>query len=287
MQQSVPEPEHNKSFAKVKLRRVTPGRCHTIFQTADGILLSCGNNEVGQLGVGVEAEEYRDSPQVIEVLRGKQIVDFSVGLDHTIAVSREGKVYSWGYGPEGQLGLGDEENRPAPTEIPALQGIVGVGCGLDHSVVLDCTYYYIEFSFSNHPLNDMVPRLALGGFWSFGRNDLGQLGIGRTEELIPRPVRGEVLGVKFVKVACGGAHSVALSSSGVLYSWGGGTSGRLGHGVEENLSTPTPIQYFMDKNIKIVNFAVGGGHTLALSGTNFCSNCLFNLITTETDVWLR
>ena len=35
--------------------------------------------------------------------------------------------------------------------------------------------------------------------------------------------------VCIVQIACGDAHTVALSREGVLYSWGGGGCGQLGH----------------------------------------------------------
>lgn len=106
-----------------------------------------------------------------------------------------------------------------------------------------------------------------GALWSFGRNDLGQLGLASTADFISTPTRVEIPGVKIAKVACGGVHSVALSSSGVVYTWGGGASGRLGHGSDQNSETPMQVTYFMEKNIKIVDISVGGGHNLALSGT--------------------
>lgn len=35
------------------------------------------------------------------------------------------------------------------------------------------------------------------------------------------------------EIACGGAHSAAITSSGELYTWGKGRYGRLGHGDSE------------------------------------------------------
>lgn len=36
-----------------------------------------------------------------------------------------------------------------------------------------------------------------------------------------------------VEIACGGAHSAAITSAGELYTWGKGRYGRLGHGDSE------------------------------------------------------
>lgn len=257
------------SFSKVQLRRVAPGRCHTLFQTQDGLLLSTGNNEVGQLGIGIESEESRAAPQVIEILRAKPIVDFSVGLDHNVAITRDGKAYSWGFGPDGQLGFESDDNKPAPTEIPGLSAIVAVGCGLDHTVVLDGAPYppapppkLVLCSDSGFILST-----AEGAYWSFGRNENGQLGLGTEVQTVSRPTRRDIPGVKLIKVACGGVHSIGLSTEGILYSWGDGASGRLGLGSSESTQTPTPIDYFVSKQLKVVQYSVGGGHTLALTRT--------------------
>lgn len=45
-------------------------------------------------------------------------------------------VCSWGRGEDGQLGHGDAEDRPSPTQLSALDGhqIVSVTCGADHTV---------------------------------------------------------------------------------------------------------------------------------------------------------
>jgi len=40
-------------------------------------------------------------------------------------------------------------------------------------------------------------------------------------------------GNSFKQVACGTDHTVALSSSGEVYTWGWGKEGALGHGTSE------------------------------------------------------
>ena len=46
-----------------------------------------------------------------------------------------------------------------------------------------------------------------------------------------------------MEIACGGAHSAAITSSGELYTWGKGRYGRLGHGDSE-------VSYFSDMVLK-------------------------------------
>lgn len=127
------------SFKKVKISRVAPGRCHTVFMTSDAIVLSCGNNEMGQLGIGIESDEARPAPQVVEILRGKSVVDVKVGLDHSVAVTADGRAWTWGFGPDGQLGFSSDENKPAPTMVPGINNAVSAACGLDHTIVVDGT----------------------------------------------------------------------------------------------------------------------------------------------------
>ena len=51
------------------------------------------------------------------------IVAISCGLYHSICVDRKGKVYSWGRGAEGQLGLGDVESQYESCKINLSVGI--------------------------------------------------------------------------------------------------------------------------------------------------------------------
>lgn len=53
-------------------------------------------------------------------------------------------------------------------------------------------------------------------------------------------------GFEIVDIACGGAHSAAITSSGQLFTWGKGRYGRLGHGDSEDLLKPKLVNESVD-----------------------------------------
>ena len=57
---------------------------------------------------------------------------------HTVAISTESEVFSWGSGEEGELGHGDYLKRNTPTKIERLSGeiVVKVACGVFHTAAL-------------------------------------------------------------------------------------------------------------------------------------------------------
>ena len=64
-----------------------------------------GANDQGQLGVE-SSDDYINKPMQISSLyyKGLLIDQVSCGFSHTLAVSKNGKVFSWGYGKFGALG---------------------------------------------------------------------------------------------------------------------------------------------------------------------------------------
>ena len=99
-----------------------------------------------------------------------------------------------------------------PKRIEGLQGVraVAISSAVSHSLVL----------------------AADGAVYTFGGGGLGKLGHG-DESPVATPKRIEALrSVRVVAVAAGCHHSVALSASGEVYSWGVGGCGVLGHGDE-------------------------------------------------------
>ena len=104
--------------------------------TAAGSVWSWGDGQEGRLGHGDETE--RGQPEKIEALAGQRVVAVSAGDVHCLALSADGAVWSWGYGEQGRLGHGDQQNQLLPKKVEALAGqrAVAVSAGAEHSIAL-------------------------------------------------------------------------------------------------------------------------------------------------------
>ncbi|PNI56434.1 HERC6 isoform 6, partial [Pan troglodytes] len=133
----------------------------------------------------------------------------SCGKEHSLAVCHKGRVFAWGAGSEGQLGIGEfKEISFTPKKITTLNGIkiIQVSCGHYHSLALS--------------KDSQV--------FSWGKNSHGQLGLGKEfpSQASPQRVRS-LEGIPLAQVAAGGAHSFALSLCGTSFGWGSNSSGQL------------------------------------------------------------
>ena len=82
-----------------------------------------GSNDQGQLGLGnndnVGLRLFAEQPIFLSSLFSKGIFvdNVACGFAHTLIVSKNGQIFSWGYGKFGALGLGHLESRYHPTEL--------------------------------------------------------------------------------------------------------------------------------------------------------------------------
>ncbi|KAH0515912.1 RCC1 and BTB domain-containing protein 1 [Microtus ochrogaster] len=83
--------------------------------------------------------------------------------------------------------------------------------------------------------------LDSGEVYGWGYNGNGQLGLGNNGNQLT-PVRVAALhNVCVNQIACGYAHTLALTDDGLLYAWGANTYGQLGNGNKINVLNPTHI----------------------------------------------
>lgn len=104
-----------KSFAKINaldrknIVSIGAGNEHSVFVTNDGKLLASGYNDNGQCGVsaGLGSAQQVKLPTVIQALEGEEITRVHVynGCEHTLAVTKDGKLFSFGYNYRGQVSV--------------------------------------------------------------------------------------------------------------------------------------------------------------------------------------
>ncbi|XP_010547681.1 PREDICTED: ultraviolet-B receptor UVR8 [Tarenaya hassleriana] len=221
---------------------ISAGASHSLALLSGDVVCSWGRGEDGQLGHG-DAED-RPSPTQLSALDEHQVVSVTCGADHTIAYSESQKeVYSWGWGDFGRLGHGNSSDLFTPQPIKALHGIriKQIACEDSH-----CLAVTME-----------------GEVQSWGRNQNGQLGLGGTEDsLVPQKIQA-FEGVRIKMVAAGAEHTAAVTEDGDLYGWGWGRYGNLGLGDRNDRWVPEKVTSAGGERMAMV--ACGWRHTISVS----------------------
>ncbi|XP_077244394.1 regulator of chromosome condensation (RCC1) family protein isoform X2 [Tasmannia lanceolata] len=113
----------------VPVAAVACGGFFTVALTSEGQLWSWGANSNFELGRGDKFSDWR--PQPIPSLQGVRIIQIACGGYHSLALTDDGKVLSWGHGGHGQLGKHPLQSGKVPVVIEALaeEHVVQIACG--------------------------------------------------------------------------------------------------------------------------------------------------------------
>lgn len=102
----------------VRVVAISAGYSHVAALSDRGHVYSFGSNDDGELGHG-DTDERRLPARVAALVQARQrVVVVACGRSHTVAVTAEGKLFSWGAGKDGRLGQGNEMSQALPTEVP-------------------------------------------------------------------------------------------------------------------------------------------------------------------------
>ncbi|XP_010522423.1 PREDICTED: ultraviolet-B receptor UVR8 [Tarenaya hassleriana] len=102
----------------VPVAAVSCGGFFTMALTQEGQLWNWGANSNYELGRDDKVGGWQPKP--VPTLEGIRITQIACGGYHSLALTEEGRVLSWGHGGHGQLGNSSLENQRVPTEIKAL-----------------------------------------------------------------------------------------------------------------------------------------------------------------------
>jgi len=237
---------------------------HSIGLGEDGTVWGWGDNTYGQLGDGsVNTEIQLNATQVISSQPDTYFEDagfVDVGLSHTIILKANGTVWSVGSNEFGQLGDGTNESKSIPVQVV-----------MDHlSTPLDNV---VEISAGK---NFNLALRADGTVWSWGKNDVGQLGDGSfVEKFHAVQVGNTDLGslISVASIRAGGDHAIALQSEGSVWAWGDNSNGQVGDSTFENRNIPVKVKGIDDEEYLtgVTEIAAGEKHNLAVYNDSIVS----------------
>jgi alpha-tubulin suppressor-like RCC1 family protein len=178
-----------------------------------------GDNGTAQLGQYMYGTlQNRSSPVQIGT-RSYAVVSASKALTTMMAVGADGTLWGWGINTNGIIGNSSTITVSSPVQVGTLTtwSSVSVGDASTGAIKTD------------------------GTLWTWGAAASGQLGNGTTTPNVSSPVQIGTL-TNWKQVSAGQTWMIAVGTDGKMYSWGLGTSGRLGNGTTTgNVSAPTQI----------------------------------------------
>ncbi|KAI9485241.1 MAG: regulator of chromosome condensation 1/beta-lactamase-inhibitor protein II [Benjaminiella poitrasii] len=212
------------------IKQIVCGLDHTILATEDHVY-GMGWSADGQLGQG---KEDKDRPSKLPLV--SCVKKLASSTDFTLALSHDGKLWTWGNSEYGQGIQGKTIDRILePLEIKVQEEVVDIAAGGPFSVLLT---------------KDGCVHTCGYGALGLGENSFQTLEMTTIEGL--RDIR---------KVFATTDYAAAITDSGELYTWGlNGPSGRLGLGHFEHSFQPKRV----DLNRAVLDVSLGTNHALAI-----------------------
>ncbi|KAH9624030.1 hypothetical protein KSS87_008623 [Heliosperma pusillum] len=280
----------------------TVGISSGLFHSAvvvNGSVWVWGKGDGGRLGLAHEHSEFGPRPN--PYLDGVDML--ALGGLHSLALTSQGQIFSWGYGGFGALGhsVFTRELVPRMVEGPWSGKIKHIATSGTHTAAItDSGEVYtwgrdegdgrlglgpergpdqtggLSTPGKVKALPVPVAAVACGGFctmalteqgqlWGWGANSNYELGTGdKVGGWRPRQIPS-LENVCVLQVACGGYHALALTDDGKVLSWGHGGHGQLGHSSIQSQKVPTMIEALAEE--RIVSIACGGSSSAAVTET--------------------
>ena len=203
------------SVALIYLEEIYPfGDESGFVSSSENQIYVWGSNQCGQLGLGDDFNRNKPQKLILCSSGSSNIISVSCGEYFTMALTRNGTLYSWGYNESGQLGLGNYHNQNSPHQISLQESIVKISCGLRHTAVLT----------------------KCGKLYTWGFTDYEQLGY--IINNIPQKI---ILDESIISICCGRDNTFAITNLDKIYVWGY-NDGQLGLGDSTHRTSPQELK---------------------------------------------
>ncbi|KAJ1379787.1 Zinc finger, FYVE/PHD-type, partial [Sesbania bispinosa] len=241
-------------LAVTNIETVACGENHTCAVSISDDLFSWGDGayNVGLLGHGTDVSHWIPK-RISGPLEGHQVISIACGTWHSALATSNGKLFTFGDGTFGVLGHGNRESVPYPKEVQLLSGLktIKVACGVWHTAAIVEVIFQSGSNVSSRKL------------FTWGDGDKYRLGHGNKETYLQPTCVSALIEYNFHQIACGHTMTVALTTSGHVFTVGGTENGQLGNPLSDG-KIPILVQ---DKLVGefVEEISCGAHHVSALT----------------------
>ncbi|XP_042100998.1 regulator of chromosome condensation isoform X7 [Ovis aries] len=223
---------------------------HRSHGTEPGMVLTLGQGDVGQLGLGENVME-RKKPALVSI--PEDIVQAEAGGMHTVCLSKSGQDNN------GVIGLLEPMKKSmVPVQVQLSMPVMKVASGNDHLVMLTVDGDLYTLGSGEQGQLGRVPELFAN---RGGRQGLERLLVPKCVMLKSRGSRGHV---RFQDAFCGAYFTFAISSEGHVYGFGLSNYHQLGTQGTESCFIPQNLTSFKNSTKSWVGFSGGQHHTVCM-----------------------
>ncbi|XP_004492531.1 PH, RCC1 and FYVE domains-containing protein 1 [Cicer arietinum] len=247
-------PQLVEFLAVTNVESVACGENHTCAVSISDDLFSWGDGRynVGLLGHGTDVSHWIPK-RVSGPLEGLQVTSIACGTWHSALATSNGKLFTFGDGTFGVLGHGNRESVSYPKEVQLLSGLktIKVACGVWHTAAI------VEVTFQSGS------NVSSRKLFTWGDGDKYRLGHGNKETYLQPTCVSALIEYNFHQIACGHTMTVALTTSGHLFTMGGAENGQLGNSLSDG-KIPVLVQgKLVDEFVEEIS--CGAHHIAALT----------------------
>eukprot|EP00002_Diphylleia_rotans_P024124 TRINITY_DN4759_c0_g1_i3.p1 TRINITY_DN4759_c0_g1~~TRINITY_DN4759_c0_g1_i3.p1 ORF type:complete len:4638 (+),score=868.61 TRINITY_DN4759_c0_g1_i3:164-14077(+) len=257
-------PQLVEALTGIQVVTLSCGSRHVAAVSDGGRLYVWGDNQDKQLGLDTGQQATQPTQHSFFSQQVLAVIDVSCGTSHSAAIA-DGKVYVWGTGLKGQLGLGQATL------------IVETPQELDLTSYVDDSYAQRWIENEEHepeaPYSARKVRCSQtmtvvlsksGQIYTCGLNSSGQLGHGTSVEEsfelgLVRALESHII----LDVVCGDAFVMVLRVDGAIFVWGNCDEGQLGLGVPYAKDMPQELTYLKGIPVRII--AAGSNFAAAIA----------------------
>ncbi|KAL6080535.1 putative E3 ubiquitin-protein ligase herc1 [Balamuthia mandrillaris] len=243
---------------------------HFLIVTDEGKLFSrfiadIAVTNVGQTGLPTRSATFLQVPG----LDHEKIVACAAGGFHSLALTATGKIYAFGWGEHGSLGVGDREQRNHPVLVERMGShmVIQVTAGRHHSICLTGKSFFTFLSFAKHfNIYFMLSSIESGRVFTWGIGQNGARGTGlngvHRKAVNPEEVTG-LNGHRIVQVCAGEYYVLARSDKGQVFAWGENQHCQLGTQHCQHQMEPMLVEALTDYPATFV--AAGGQQSVVIT----------------------